>query len=313
MRNRIIEIGESSARLRVSHRQLVIAAGERPEARIPLDDLGVLILSHPQISLTQPVLAELTEAGGSIVVCNGSRMPCGMVLPTAAHSTQTERMRAQIELPKPKCKRVWQQLVRGKIAAQVTILRQHTGQDHGLPKLARQVRSGDPSNVEAWAAKRYWNALFGSDFRRDRDLPGRNAMLNYGYAVLRAVVARAICAAGLHPSIGVHHHNRGNAFCLADDLMEPYRPIIDDAVVELIERVGEIDELSTEVRRELLVALTGTVLVEGQVRSLFDAVSRTASSLASIIQGESVEVILPDIAVGSSAKSKIAEVRDAAG
>ena len=296
MRNRVVEIGESPARLRVERRQLVIArtvAGVDVEDRLPLENLAVLILAHPHVSLTLPVLTELTDAGGMVVLSDASRMPCGLLLPTAAHGTQTQRMRAQLELSQPRCKQIWRQLVRGKIASQAALLRDRTDGDAGLGELIGKVRSGDPANVEAWAAKRYWSALFGSDFRRDRDAGGCNAMLNYGYAVLRATVARAVCAAGLHPSLGVHHHHRGNAFCLADDVIEPFRPVVDAAVLDLQDRVGTETELSGEVRGELLAALLGEMDIGGETRTLFDAVSRTASSLAAVIDGGPVEIALP--------------------
>ncbi len=213
MRNRIIEISQQAARLRVEHRQLIIHLEEDRTRSIPIEDIAVLIVAHPQVTYTQAVLSDLIGMGGVFVTCDAKRMPNGMLLPLDSHSTQTARFRMQFELPLPRRKRLWQQVVQSKIAMQAQLLVEHTGTDHGLIPLISKVRSGDTSNVEARAARRYWMALFGMNFRRDRGAEGVNAMLNYGYAILRASMARAVCASGLHPSIGLHHHNKYNSWC----------------------------------------------------------------------------------------------------
>jgi len=292
VRNRIVDIADSPARLRIERRQLVIET-DQPHA-IPLEDLAVVVVSHPAVSYTQAVLSELAAAGGVFVACDRARMPVGLLLPIAGHSLQTERFRRQLDLSRPKQKRLWQQLVRCKIARQAGLLVERTGHDAGLGPLIPLVRSGDPVNIEARAARKYWTALFGSDFRRDRHAADHNAMLNYGYAVLRAATARAIAGAGLHPSIGLHHHNRYNAWCLADDLMEPYRPLVDRAVVGIAQDAEAIPEFDSSLRAELLAALTGTVLIAGEQRTLFDALTRTAASLAQIVTGETDNFILPE-------------------
>ena len=294
MRNRIIDISERPTRLRVEHRQLVLEAGDDAPARIPLEDVAVIVASHPQVSYTQAVLAELIAEGGAFVACDKNRLPVGMLLPLAGHFTQTERIRRQPDLPLPRRKRLWQQLIRAKIAMQAGLLDQVHGSDFGLARLAPLVRSGDPANVEARASRKYWSALFGSDFRRDRDAADHNRFLNYGYAVLRAAVARAICAAGLHPSIGLHHHNRYNAFCLADDLIEPYRVCVDKAVVELTTSRDATAEFDRETRAALLAALTQYVEIGSEIRTLFDALGRTAQSLAAVVTQQRQDLELPE-------------------
>lgn len=293
MRNRILEIAESPAKLRVERRQLVIEV-DPESARVPLEEIAVLVVAHPQVSYTQAVLSELAAQGATFVTCDRSRMPVGILLPLDGHSVQTERFRKQLELSKPKCKRAWREIVKAKVLMQAALLEERLETDAGLRPLLSQIRSGDPSNIEGRAARKYWTALFGSDFRRDRDVAGHNSMLNYGYAILRAATARAIVATGLHPSLGVHHHNKYNSFCLADDLMEPYRPLVDQAVADLVDQYGDIPDLSQEVRAGILESLTGYVVIGDQQRTLFDALSITAASLAKLILEETECIVLPE-------------------
>lgn len=300
MRNRIVEIAEAPARLRIERRQLVIEAGDVP-ARVPIDDLAVLVVAHPQVSYTQAVLTELVSAGGTFVTCDQGRLPVGLLLPLDAHSIQTDRFHKQLELALPRKKQAWRQIVRAKITMQARLLHWVNDDDAGLPALLPLVRSGDPANVEARAAQRYWRRLFGQDFRRDRQAEDHNRLLNYGYAVLRAATARAIVAAGLHPSLGVHHRNRYNSFCLADDLMEPYRPVVDRAVVELMKGIDFVPELDRLTRSNLLQALTQPVMCGGLQRSLFDALARSAATLANFMTGEGEKLELPEDFVDAAA------------
>lgn len=293
MRNRIVEIAESPARLRIERRHLVVDVEPDP-AHFPIEDLAVVIVAHPQVSYTQAVLTELASSGATFVTCNRSRMPIGILLPLDSHSTQSERFRKQLELTKPQQKRSWQQIVRAKVTMQGKLLNERIGSDAGLFPLVKQIRSGDPSNIEGRAARRYWTALFGSDFRRDRDAAGHNALLNYGYAILRASTARAIVAAGLHPSLGLHHHNKYNAYCLADDLMEPYRPLVDRVVAELVDNQQSIPKLDQHTRASLLYSLTSYLQINGQQRTLFDSLSRSAASLANVVCGQSDQLELPE-------------------
>jgi len=295
MINRILDFSEAPARLRVRVAQLIVQREDQPEVSMPLADLAVVIVAHPQVTFTQAVLAGLAAAGGVFVTCNGQNLPVGMLLPLVAHTTQAERFAAQARAPTPVCKRLWQQIVRAKIAAQAALLTELRGMDFGLGALAGRVHSGDPSNVEARAARRYWPRVFADlAFRRHRENEDQNILLNYGYAVLRAIVARAVCAAGLHPSLGIHHHNRYNAFCLADDLMEPYRPTVDRAVAEYMSTHDEPYRLDAAAKQHIIGELTGRYEVDGQQRTLFDTAARMASSLADVFLGNAEELELPE-------------------
>ena len=292
MTDRILDITEAGAVLRVQHSQLVIARRDDDDVSVPIEDLAAIVLANPQVTCTVPALAALMDHGATVVVCNASHTPCGLMLPTAAHFSQTERFAAQASAAKPVSKRLWKQIVQHKVREQACLLEQIRGGDFGLRELAHTVRSGDPRNVEAQAARRYWPALFDDpDFRRRRDADDQNRLLNYGYAVLRATVGRAISAVGLHPSLGLHHHNRYNAFCLADDLMEPYRVLVDQAVIEHVATYGKNAPLDRVARQALLDPFTQRLDSGGESRSLFDHLARTASSLAKVYlqQAEALE------------------------
>ncbi len=295
MINRILDFSEAPARLRVRVAQLIVQREDRPEVSMPLADLAVVVVAHPQVTFTQAVLAGLAASGGVFVTCNGQNLPVGMMLPLMAHTTQAERFAAQARSSAPTNKRLWQQIIRAKIAAQAALLTELRGMDFGLAALVGRVHSGDPRNVEARAARRYWPHVFADlAFRRHRENEDQNILLNYGYAVLRAIVARAICAAGLHPSLGLHHHNRYNAFCLADDLMEPYRPTVDRAVAEYMSTHDEPYRLEAAAKQHIIGELTGRYEVNGQQRTLFDTAARMASSLADVFLGNAEELELPE-------------------
>lgn len=295
MINRILDFSESPARLRVRVAQLIVQRQDLPEVSVPLADLAVIVVAHPQVTFTQAVLSGLATGGGVFVTCDGRNLPVGMMLPLVAHTTQAERFAAQAQASLPVRKRLWQQVVRAKVSAQAALLVELRGQDFGLKALVGRVQSGDPSNVEAWAARRYWPAVFADlDFRRHRENEDQNILLNYGYAVLRAIVARAICAAGLHPSLGIHHHNRYNAFCLADDLMEPFRPAVDHAVVEYMSTRDEPYRLEGAAKQHIISELTGRFTMGGELRTIFDVAGRMASSLADVFQGNAEKLELPE-------------------
>lgn len=297
---RIVEIADSPARLRVRHKQLVIDRDGQTIAVVPLDELAVLVVAHPQVTYSQAVLADLLAAGGVFIACDARRQPAGMMAPLCNHHLMSERLLAQARAPLPLQKRIWRQIVRAKVRAQARTLVRLRGHDGGLTVLIPQVRSGDPTNIEARAARRYWSALFPhGQFRRDWERPDENQLFNYGYAVLRAIVARGICAAGLHPGIGVHHHNRYNPFCLADDLMEPFRPLVDWAVAQRLQPDEDYDEgLTSEMRRYLIESLLRRFVVGGESRTLFDLATRIAASLAAVFQDTNKVLELPeDIAI----------------
>lgn len=293
MTDRILDFSESQAYLRVKDQQLIIERKDAEPVLTPLCEIAAIIAAHPQVSCSQPMLAELMRCGGSFIVCDERHLPIGMMLPLQSNTLQTERMAAQMAAPLPLRKILWKQIVRRKVLAQADLLKKVRGNDWGLSEIAKGVRSGDTSNREAVASRRYWTALFDDpDFRRDREQPDQNRLLNYGYTVLRAVMGRAICAAGLHPSLGLHHHHRNNAFCLADDLMEPYRPLIDGAVVAHMSTRGD-SELNRESKQALLQAILGRYDADGELRTLFDLCARTAVSLAKTYQKQSDRLDYP--------------------
>lgn len=295
MTDRILDFSTAPARLKVRYRQLVVDRPEQPPASIPLAELAVIVVAHPQVTYTQAVLSGLAEAGGAFVACNRQHLPVGMFLPLAGHFCQTQRFATQAAAKRPLCKRLWKQIVQTKILAQAACLQSLYGTDGGLRALVPLVRSGDPANVEARAARRYWGQLFAEiEFRRHRDNEDENLLLNYGYAVLRAIVARAVCAAGLHPSLGVHHHNRYNAFCLADDLMEPFRPTVDQAVVEYVAANDAVYRLEAAAKQHLIEAITGRWRLNDGQRTIFDVASRLAGSLADCYLGGRQSLLLPD-------------------
>jgi CRISPR-associated protein Cas1 len=297
MTDRIIDITETSVFLKIHNHLLVIEKPDGSKYSLPTSDIAAIVISNRAVALTHAVLAEITNSGGIIVVCDDKYLPAGMMLPMQQHYIQTERFRQQANAPQPTTKRIWQQLIRAKIFNQAKLLNIITGSDHGLFVLSQKVKSGDPENIEARAAKIYWQHLFQNipDFKRERFGDNCNPMLNYGYAVLRATTARAICGVGLHPTIGVNHHNRYNPFCLADDLMEPFRPLVDRAVVNIINLTDSIPEqLDKTTKAALINALLVRVLLNDEAVTLFDALTRSASSIALAFENNSKNIIIPE-------------------
>lgn len=296
MIRKTVEFSTPGTRLSVANSQLVVERPDLPKATLPIEDLGVVIVDDVRATYTQSVFLYLLEAGATVLVTGCDHLPAGMMLPLDAHHVQTERHRAQVETSAPVRKRAWQAIVRAKIVQQATVLSHFTGSHGGLAPMARRVRSGDPDNLEAQAAQRYWPRLFGKTFRRDREAEGVNALLNYGYAVVRAAVARGIVAAGLIPSLGVHHRHRGNPFCLADDLLEPYRPYVDWRVRQMAGEDGESapDLAERETRAALLSLLNETVHVGGRREPLLLALHTSAASLCRTLTGGDRTLALPE-------------------
>ncbi len=294
--DRILDFSEEAAFLSSRIGLLVIERKDKPEITMPFSDIAVIISSHPQVHYTNAALAGLMEACGAFIVCNNKYLPVGMLLPIVGHSTQGERFLKQTQASQPTCKQIWKQIVSEKIKNQGKLLQELYGKDEGLLAMSKDVKSGDTENLEGWASRKYWPKIFGdAEFLRDREAEDQNKFLNYGYTVLRAITARAVCGAGLHPSLGVHHHNRYDSYCLADDLMEPFRPIVDRAVVNLVKGKGAAAPLEKEAKAVIIGALTGRFILEGEERTLFDIISRTASSLAQIFEGQTNELVLPEI------------------
>jgi CRISPR-associated protein Cas1 len=290
-----VEFATPGTRLSVANRQLVVERPEHPKATLPIEDLGVVIVDDARAIYTQSVFIELLAAGATVMVTGRDHLPVGMMLPLDAHHVQTERHRAQVEASAPVKKRAWQALVRTKITQQGAVLVHFTGGHGGLVPMSQRVRSGDPDNLEAQAAQRYWPRLFGKDFRRDRHSDGINALLNYGYAVIRAATARAVVASGLIPSLGVFHRNRGNPFCLADDLFEPFRPYVDWRVKLLVdEHEGNAPGLEDRTSRAALLSLFNeTILLGGRRMPMLIALHTSASSLCRALTGGHRVLALP--------------------
>ncbi|MDR1923570.1 MAG: type II CRISPR-associated endonuclease Cas1 [Planctomycetaceae bacterium] len=299
----VLDFSETPSKLTTTNEQLLIEQEGKPPVSIPYSEIAVIIISHNQVSLAQSVMQNLAENGCMLTICDRKYRPVCMMLPLDSHSLPSQRLQIQIEASLPQKKNAWQQIIRAKIKSQAKLLLASREEDHGLLAMAERVKSGDPENVEAHAARRYWQYLFDGDveFRRQQDgNDPLNIRLNYGYAVLRSIVARAVCATGFHPAIGLHHHNKYNPFCLADDLMEPFRPQVDRLVcIQYIRSKIKHKKLSraltTEVKKELIEPLTGRFDVDGENRKLFDVISTTAHSLVRFFAKEIDSLYLPII------------------
>lgn len=264
----------------------------------PIEDLGVVVLDHPQLTITAGAIEALLENNCAVVTCDRHRLPLGLLLPLYGNTTQNERFRHQLEASLPLRKQLWQQTVQAKIANQAAVLASCSSAEVQCMRVwAGAVRSGDPENLEARAAAYYWKMLFTdiADFIRDREGPPPNHLLNYGYAILRAVVARALVGSGLHPTLGIHHHNRYNAYCLADDIMEPYRPYVDRLVYGLCQELGAAVPLDRSVKARLLAIPTLDVCIGGKRSPLMVAVARTTATLYKCFAGEMRRVAYPEL------------------
>lgn len=263
----------------------------------PVEDLGIIILDNKQITITQGLIAALLENNCAVITCDSSRMPTGLLLPLNGNTLQSERFQNQIEASLPLRKQLWQQTVRAKIENQSAILANFTETETGCMRAwAAEVRSGDSDNLEGRAAAYYWKNLFAQEiphFIRGREEAPPNNLLNYGYAILRAVVARSLVGSGLLPTRGIHHHNKYNAYCLADDIMEPYRPYVDEQVLRIVRSGLNYDELTRNIKAELLSIPTIEVRIDGKRSPLMVAVSTTTASLAKCFNGELRQVLYP--------------------
>jgi len=289
----VVEVSQHGASVRIADACLTIAKNGDTLGKVPVAEVSVVMLSTPHALCSVAALASLAEQGTPVVFCDASMRPAGMVLPFRGQHEVGRRLAAQIGASLPKQRRVWRAIVRSKITGQARVLRDVTGTDHHLGLLVKRVRSGDPDNVEGRAARRYWQRLFGTSFRRRRGEGSVNKMLDYGYTVLRAAVTRGLCVAGLHPAIGIHHHHRANAFALADDVMEPFRPAVDRIVSRCVGGGLAEGELTPAVKKMLAACLKEAVPIGGEQRTTEDAIRRTASSLAAVILGEQAEIDLP--------------------
>ena len=294
MIGRIVEVADDRRHLHL-HRGFMVVQdtdGERKElGQVPLDDIAAVIANAHGISYTNNLLVALAERGAPFVLCAANHNAVGMLLPIEGNFEQSKRIEAQIAASLPTHKRLWASVVRSKLEQQAAALEATGGPTAPLTALVGKVKSGDPENIEAQGARRYWGLLFGDTFRRDQNGDGLNGMLNYGYTVLRASTARAVIAAGLHPSIGLHHSHDNNAMRLVDDIMEPFRPVIDLNVWHL-RRNGEC-EVTPETKRALVRTLYDDMQTDAGATPVMVCLQKLATSLAQVYLGERDKLDLP--------------------
>ena len=259
----------------------------------------MVVLDNKRITITSGALEALLDNNCAVITCNGSSMPHGLLLPLEGNTLQQERFQSQIMASLPLRKNLWAQTVKHKILNQERVLRHYTigTKTDNMKAWANKVRSGDPDNLEARAAAYYWKNVFPNipNFIRDRDGISPNNLLNYGYAILRAVVARGLVVSGLLPTFGIHHKNRYNAYCLADDIMEPYRPYVDELVIKVMEQLYDIDKLTRDLKAQLLQIPVLDVVIDGKRSPLMVAVGQTTASLAKCYKGEARNISYPSM------------------
>jgi CRISPR-associated protein Cas1 len=291
------------AYLSTKNEQLVVHFPEegKPAATLPIEDLGYVVLEDPQITITNGRLTKLMQNKTAVITCDKQHLPCSFLQPLVGHSEQTERIRHQLNASVPLKKNLWQQTVSAKIENQAVLLQQCDKDALKLKRWAGEVKSGDTENHEAIAAAYYFQNLFeeveGFSRNQSRDIMGGvppNNLLNYGYAILRAVAARAVVSSGMLPAVGIFHSNKYNAFCLADDVMEPYRPFVDSIVYEMVRSGEEISKLSKNLKTVLLTIPAMDVLIDGKRSPLMVAMSRTTNSLYECFSGSSRKILYPE-------------------
>lgn len=287
------------------NRQLIIkvddpATGTPCEHSRPIEDIGVMVIESDQVTMSSSLISTLLEHKVALIVCDKKHMPAGLMLPLAGHSEQTERFNSQIAASVPLKKQLWQQTVAMKIRNQGAVLKKVNDMEIGnMLAWASQVKSGDPDNLEGRAAAYYWKNLFGegSGFTRRKEGDDPNSLLNYGYAIIRAVIARSLVGSGMIPTLGIHHSNKYNAYCLADDVMEPYRPYVDLMIINLITNLNLPPEISNETKKHLLTLPAIDVKIGNLTRPLMIAASMTSASLAKCYLGESRKLVYPEIEI----------------
>ncbi|MEZ7747001.1 type II CRISPR-associated endonuclease Cas1 [Prevotella jejuni] len=281
-----------------NNKTLPEAIKKEAERTIPIEDIGVVVLDNRRITITSGAMEALLENNCAVITCNQKSMPVGLLLPLCGNTTQNERFRSQLEASLPLRKQLWQQTIKQKILNQEHVLRINTAQETNCMRVwSNDVRSGDPDNLEARAAAYYWKNVFTTypNFVRDREGTPPNNLLNYGYAILRAIIARALVGSGLLPTLGIHHHNRYNAYCLADDIMEPYRPYVDQLVLDIIQCNLEISDITRDLKMRLLGIPMLDVVINGKRSPLMIAAQQTTASLAKCFAGEIKRISYPEM------------------
>lgn len=283
----------------LSHRQNQVVIqypdGSKPETTLPVEDIGFVVLENPQITISARLLAALSENNTAVICCDEKHMPSGLMLPIAGHSEQNHKIRTQIEASLPLCKSLWQQVVTAKILNQAAVLEKYRKAFEPMHYWAQKVNSGDTQNLEGRAAAHYWPQLFSHIpfFTREAKGIAPNAWLNYGYALIRASMARALSGTGLFLTLGIHHHNKYNAFCLADDMMEPYRPWVDDLVYSMTLNNALSNDLTPDLKKQLLQLLANDICIDGITSPLMIAMQRTAASLCECFEKTARKLSLP--------------------
>lgn len=286
------------AYLKTNNEQLVIEMHDSGETKsVPIEDIGLVVLDHRQITITQALLAKLLANNTALITCNDTHHPTGMLFNLDGNTLQSQKFQAQIEVSVPLKKQLWQQTVVRKIENQAALLRLERQEYKLLITYSQRVKSGDSENHEAKAAAYYWKRVFPDflTFRRERYGPPPNNLLNYGYAILRALVARSLTASGLLPTLGIHHRNQYNAYCLADDVMEPYRPFVDRVVCQIIRGNGKFLEMTPLMKKSLLEIPALDVTIDGQKSPLMNAVQRTTASLTKCYEGKARKLLYPEL------------------
>ena len=282
-------------RLSVQQSQLLIKTEEK-EVTVAIEDIGVVVIDHYQVSVTHAVLHKLLDNNAAVITCNDKHHPTGLLLNLDGHTQQSEKFKAQIEASEPLKKQLWQQNIKAKINNQSAVLEKWEIDNSYLKRYAQLVLSGDTTNQEAQAARYYWKMLFNEEdpfFFFFRFGEYQNNFLNYGYAILRATVARGLVSSGLLPTLGIHHRNKYNAYCLADDIMEPYRPYVDHLVKVLMLETTE-QELTTDIKRRLLNIPNIDLKIDGKDSPLMVGLQRTTASLAKCFEGETKKILYPE-------------------
>jgi CRISP-associated protein Cas1 len=266
----------------------------KEESSVPVEDVGLILLDNPQIMVSNALLMTLNENNTAVLSCDTSHLPFGLMLPMFSHHAFSEKLHFQLEASQPLVKNLWQQTVISKIENQTALLRKIGIDTKKMDFYITDVKSGDPRNVEGRAAAYYWDNIFGDGlFLRHRFGEPPNNLLNYGYAVLRAIIARSLVASGLFPSIGIHHRNKYNPYCLADDIMEPFRPYVDSLVLDIIEENEDFEELTPSLKKQLLQIPIIDVEIDGKSSPMMVGVQRTTASLASCFEGVTRKILYP--------------------
>ncbi len=283
---------------RDEHLIVDFAEKEKPQAMVPIEDIGVVILDAFQLTISQNLITKLLHNNVALITCDERHLPQGLMLNLDGNHIQSERFKTQIDASVPLMKNLWQQTVKIKIGNQAALLRNIGIDTQNMEYWQRSVGSGDPDNYEGRAAAYYWNVLFKdyiNNFKRGRFEAEPNNLLNYGYAILRAITARGLVASGLLPTLGIHHHNKYNAYCLADDIMEPYRPYVDVVVLDILEKEDNVAELTPALKSKLLQIPVVDVLIEGKKSPLMVAMQRTTASLNACFEGNQRKIKYPEI------------------